>query len=52
MSPAPVVIVGAGPGIGLATARRFGREGYPLALVARDGAKLDALVAELAAEGV
>ncbi len=52
MSPDPVVIVGAGPGIGLATARRFGREGYPLALVARDGAQLDALVAELAAEGV
>ncbi|MFJ9926953.1 putative oxidoreductase [Streptomyces sp. F-1] len=47
-----VAIVGAGPGLGAAAARRFGREGYDVALVARDRARLDALAGELAAEGV
>ncbi|MFF4502807.1 SDR family NAD(P)-dependent oxidoreductase [Streptomyces sp. NPDC001401] len=32
---AGAVIIGAGPGIGLAVARRFAREGLPVALVAR-----------------
>lgn len=30
-----VAIIGAGPGLGLATARRFGREGHDIALIAR-----------------
>ncbi|MEV5953016.1 SDR family NAD(P)-dependent oxidoreductase [Streptomyces sp. NPDC051987] len=47
-----VAIVGAGPGLGAAVARRFGREGYAVALVARDGERLAALAGELAAEGV
>ncbi|WP_406438192.1 SDR family NAD(P)-dependent oxidoreductase [Streptomyces sp. NBC_00631] len=47
-----VAIVGAGPGLGAAVARRFGREGYGVALVARDGKRLGALAGELAAEGV
>lgn len=47
-----VAIVGAGPGLGAAVARRFGREGFRIALVARDRERLDALVAELAGEGV
>ncbi|GGJ16234.1 SDR family NAD(P)-dependent oxidoreductase [Streptomyces brasiliensis] len=47
-----IAIIGAGPGLGSAVARRFGREGYDVALVARDRARLDALAAELAAEGV
>ncbi|MFF7970647.1 SDR family NAD(P)-dependent oxidoreductase [Streptomyces sp. NPDC007905] len=45
-------IVGAGPGLGAAVARRFGREGYDVALVARDRHRLDELVGELADEGV
>ncbi|MEV7386397.1 MULTISPECIES: SDR family NAD(P)-dependent oxidoreductase [unclassified Streptomyces] len=47
-----IAIVGAGPGLGAAVARRFGREGYGVALLARDGERLGALVDELAAEGV
>ncbi|MEV7689455.1 SDR family NAD(P)-dependent oxidoreductase [Streptomyces bungoensis] len=47
-----VAIVGAGPGLGAAVARRFGREGFRVALVARGRERLDALVGELAAEGI
>lgn len=42
-----IAIVGAGPGLGAAVARRFGREGFSVALISRDQAKLDALAAEL-----
>lgn len=49
---ATLAIVGAGPGLGAAVARRFGREGFSVALVSRDKAKLDALAAELADGGV
>ncbi|MFG2263119.1 SDR family NAD(P)-dependent oxidoreductase [Streptomyces sp. NPDC048720] len=47
-----IAIVGAGPGLGTAVARRFGREGYDVALVARDPGRLNDLVHELAADGV
>lgn len=47
-----VAVVGAGPGVGDAVARRFGREGYAVALIARDQAKLDALAAGLRAGGI
>jgi NADP-dependent 3-hydroxy acid dehydrogenase YdfG len=47
-----VVIVGAGPNLGAAVARRFGREGMPVGLVARDRAKLDAIAADLTAAGI
>jgi NAD(P)-dependent dehydrogenase (short-subunit alcohol dehydrogenase family) len=36
------VIIGAGPGIGLSVARRFAREGLPIALIARTAKSLDA----------
>ncbi len=49
---ATLAIVGAGPGLGAAVARRFGREGFAVALISRDQAKLDALAAELAEAGV
>ena len=38
-----VVVLGAGPGLGLAIARRFAAEGYAAALVARNGKRLDEL---------
>ncbi|ULH18166.1 SDR family NAD(P)-dependent oxidoreductase (plasmid) [Deinococcus sp. KNUC1210] len=47
-----ITVVGAGPGLGLAIARRFGREGFNVALLARTREKLDTLVAELATEGI
>jgi len=47
-----IAIFGAGPALGLAVARRFGREGFRAALVARDRGRLDAMVAELAGEGI
>ncbi|MDA0182421.1 SDR family oxidoreductase [Solirubrobacter phytolaccae] len=47
-----IAVFGAGPGLGASVARRFGREGYRVALVARRLAPLEALVAELAAEGI
>ena len=42
-----MAIIGAGPGLGAAVARRFGREGFSVALISRDQSKLDALAAEL-----
>lgn len=47
-----IAVVGAGPGLGLAIARRFGREGFQVALISRTQSALDALAAELAAEGI
>ena len=47
-----IAIIGAGPGLGAAVARRFGREGFSIALISRDQSKLDAMAAELLADGV
>ena len=47
-----VVIVGAGPNLGAAIARRFGREGLSIGLVARNRDKLDALAGDLAQQGI
>jgi len=47
-----IAIIGAGPGLGAAVARRFGREGFSIALISRDQSKLDGMVAELEADGV
>ncbi|MHC8380549.1 SDR family NAD(P)-dependent oxidoreductase [Pseudomonas sp. LB3P14] len=52
MTQLTVAVVGAGPGLGLAVARRFAREGYAVALIARRRESLDQMVAELRAEGV
>jgi NAD(P)-dependent dehydrogenase (short-subunit alcohol dehydrogenase family) len=49
---AGVVVIGAGPGIGLAVARRFARDGMPVAAIARSQATLDGVVAALAPTGV
>ncbi len=47
-----IAIIGAGPGLGAATARRFAREGFAVALISRDQAKLDDLATTLQGEGV
>lgn len=47
-----LAIFGAGPGLGTALARRFGKENFRVALVARNGGRLRAIADELAAEGV
>lgn len=47
-----IAVVGAGPGLGLALARRFGREGFSAALIARNPTMLEHLVDVLRAEGV
>ena len=47
-----MVIVGAGPNLGAAVARRFGREGMSVGLVARDAAKLEELAGVLNEEGI
>jgi NADP-dependent 3-hydroxy acid dehydrogenase YdfG len=47
-----IAIIGAGPGLGAAVARRFGREGFSVALISRDQSKLDTMAAELTADGV
>ncbi|WP_405523341.1 SDR family oxidoreductase [Streptomyces canus] len=47
-----VAVVGAGPGLGRAIARRFGAAGHPIVLVSRNAAKLQGLAAELTAEGI
>jgi len=47
-----IAIFGAGTGLGISIARRFGREGFRVALVARRQDRLDALVARLADDGI
>lgn len=47
-----IAIVGAGPQMGLAIARTFGAQGYKVALVSRNPAKQDLLIAALTREGV
>lgn len=52
MAGSVCVIVGAGPGVGLAVARRFGREGMAIALLARSVDKVAGYAAELVRDGV
>ena len=47
-----IAIFGAGGGLGMSVARRFGREGFHVALVARRKVCLDTMVDELAGEGI
>src|SRR4051812_36762789 len=51
-SNSSIVIVGAGPNLGLAVARRFGREGLAVGLVSRTQSKLDDLASQLEADGI
>ena len=45
--PNSIIIVGAGPNLGAAVARRFGREGLSVGLIARDKQKLAAIESDL-----
>jgi NADP-dependent 3-hydroxy acid dehydrogenase YdfG len=46
-----LTIVGMGDGIGLAIARRFAKEGFAIAMIARNAAKLETFKTTLQAEG-
>ena len=46
-----LTIVGAGIGLGAAAARRFGAEGFDVAVISRRQDRVDALAADLAAAG-
>lgn len=50
--PKAIMIIGAGPGIGQAVARRFGRGGWTIVLSARSRKRLTTLVAELQRAGI
>jgi NAD(P)-dependent dehydrogenase (short-subunit alcohol dehydrogenase family) len=52
MSNPVIVVVGAGPGLGASVARRFGREGYDVALLSRDEDQLTQLGTAMQAEGI
>ncbi|WP_434992037.1 SDR family NAD(P)-dependent oxidoreductase [Arthrobacter sp. Ld5] len=47
-----LAIIGAGRGLGAAVARRFGAEGFSVALISRSQGKLDALAEDLGKEGI
>lgn len=47
-----IAIFGAGTGLGVSVAARFGREGYKVALIARGPTGLDVLKGKLAAQGI
>ncbi|MEU6998734.1 SDR family NAD(P)-dependent oxidoreductase [Nonomuraea sp. NPDC046570] len=47
-----LVVVGAGPGLGMGVARAFGLHGFQVGLIARTSDKLDTLVGELSELGV
>jgi NADP-dependent 3-hydroxy acid dehydrogenase YdfG len=47
-----IIVCGHGPGISDAVARRFGREGFAVAIVARNAERLTAAAAALTAEGI
>jgi NADP-dependent 3-hydroxy acid dehydrogenase YdfG len=47
-----LVIVGAGPNLGLAVARRFGREGFAVGLVSRRESTLVEVAAQLRLDGI
>jgi short-subunit dehydrogenase len=47
-----MAIIGAGRQLGEALARRFGREGFSLALISRNQERLDSLAADLTADGL
>ncbi|MFC4504201.1 MULTISPECIES: SDR family NAD(P)-dependent oxidoreductase [Streptomyces] len=51
MSKGTALIIGVGPGLGLALAEAFARDGHPVALFGRDAERLDKYAAELTGQG-
>lgn len=47
-----LITIGAGPGIGMEVARRFGREGYRIGIIRRNPDALARMIADLADEGI
>jgi len=47
-----ILIVGAGPGLGLSVAKKFGSEGFNVALLARNPLKMDLMLNELRSMGI
>lgn len=47
-----LLLIGIGPGIGMAVARRFGRAGFDILMIARSADKLRHFEQELSAEGI
>ena len=47
-----IAVFGAGAGLGISTARRFGREGYQVAMIGRRAHTLGMLVDQLMEEGI
>ncbi len=47
-----LLLIGIGPGNGISIAKRFGREGFEILMVARNGEKLNKYVAELKEAGI
>jgi NADP-dependent 3-hydroxy acid dehydrogenase YdfG len=52
MPDTTIAVIGAGPGMGRAVARRFGTAGFRVAVVGRRPSRLDVLCAELARDGI
>lgn len=52
MTTRTAVVIGAGPGLGMSVAHRFGREGYAVALVSRSDTRHAGYVSSLAEAGV
>ena len=51
MSKGSALVIGVGPGLGLALAEAFAGDGHPVALFGRDAARLDKYASELTAQG-
>lgn len=47
-----IAIIGAGEGVGYSLAQRFGREGFQVALLSRNPAKINAIADRLSAKGI
>ncbi|MFD3586086.1 SDR family NAD(P)-dependent oxidoreductase [Streptomyces sp. NPDC058683] len=51
MTKGSALVIGVGPGLGLALAEAFAKDGHPVALFGRDAARLDKYASELTSEG-
>jgi short-subunit dehydrogenase len=47
-----IAVIGAGPGLGMGVARAFGRQGFGIGLISRNGESLETRAAGLRADGV